>query len=722
MNKKRIISILLVIVLCIPHTTLKARAEDEEKEFIPIYTIEDLVGINNDPSGNYILMNDIDMTEETATGGSWDTGHGWTPLNEFSGKFDGNGHRINGMHMYGDLSYESAGLFETVTGDIYNLGVTNVNIEGVSVTGEYYVTGIGAIAGILSGGGNISRCYVTGNISAYGSCGGIVGYFPYGYISNCYNAASVTGCGIIGRHNLLDSYALVSYCYNVGKVTREAIGEAEAYKNNYSLYEEHKEEHKDEDDDEDYDSDEKYWTVLTEAQMRTQNMYVGFDFENIWEIDANSTYPYPQLKSNRHQRVDGIEIVSKPNKTVYDQGEDVDTTGGTIKVIYEDGYDTTILMTKNLLEPYDTSETGVQKISVNYGGKVADFSITVKEIPVVGVSISGEGNTLQKGKQMKLNASVEPANATNQNVTWSTNSTGASVDASGNVKALAVGNVVVTATASNGVSAQYNISITAPCVMLMIDQTALTMYKGEQTVLHSILSPIDTTDHVTWSSSNEMIGTVGTDGTVTANSPGDVQITAKADSGVSAVCNITVKQKLDSFYIVGVVDKQYTGKKIKQEIEVTDGINQLKQDQDYEVSYTDNVDAGVAKVTITGKGYYEGSLVKDFNIFGKSKTDGASNASNDIEKVKITKIVNIKKKKIQVKFKDVEGADGYEIRYSTKKNMSSAKTRTTSNNKYILSSMKRKRYYIQVRAYYYGESSQKIYGSWSAKKSVKVKR
>ena len=49
--------------------------------YTPIRTIEDLYGINNDLSGNYILMNDIDMTEDTAPGGDWDiNGTGWEPI------------------------------------------------------------------------------------------------------------------------------------------------------------------------------------------------------------------------------------------------------------------------------------------------------------------------------------------------------------------------------------------------------------------------------------------------------------------------------------------------------------------------------------------------------------------------------------------------------------------------------------------------------------------
>ena len=49
------------------------------------------------------LTEDIDLTEYTKEGGIFDTGNGWTPINNFTGTFDRNEHRIIGMHIYGDL-------------------------------------------------------------------------------------------------------------------------------------------------------------------------------------------------------------------------------------------------------------------------------------------------------------------------------------------------------------------------------------------------------------------------------------------------------------------------------------------------------------------------------------------------------------------------------------------------------------------------------------------
>ena len=52
--------------------------------------------------------------------------------------------------------------------------------------------------------------------------------------------------------------------------------------------------------------------------------------------------------------------------------------------------------------------------------------------------------------------------------------------------------------------------------------------------------------------------------------------------------------------------------------------------------------------------------------------------------------------------------------------MGSSKTKTTTKTKYTLTSLKKKKkYYIQVRAFGYDSSYKKVYGKWS--KTVKVK-
>lgn len=88
-------------------------------------------------------------------------------------------------------------------------------------------------------------------------------------------------------------------------------------------------------------------------------------------------------------------------------------------------------------------------------------------------------------------------------------------------------------------------------------------------------------------------------------------------------------------------------------------------------------------------------------------------------RVTLKKVKALKGGKIKVTYKKATGAAGYQIQYSTKKNMKSAKKKTTKKTSYTIKKLKKgKRYYVRVRAYNKGK---KAYGDWSKKKSVKAK-
>ncbi len=68
------------------------------------------------------------------------------------------------------------------------------------------------------------------------------------------------------------------------------------------------------------------------------------------------------------------------------------------------------------------------------------------------------------------------------------------------------------------------------------------------------------------------------------------------------------------------------------------------------------------------------------------------------------------------------GATGYQIQISRSKSMSSVKNYfTTKRSKGITGLSSGKTYYVRVRAYKVDSTGNKVYGSWSAKKKVKVK-
>ena len=64
----------------------------------------------------------------------------------------------------------------------------------------------------------------------------------------------------------------------------------------------------------------------------------------------------------------------------------------------------------------------------------------------------------------------------------------------------------------------------------------------------------------------------------------------------------------------GIVDKTYTGSKLKQSLKISLGSDKLKEGTDYKVAYSGNVNVGTATMVITGIGNYVGKLEKTFRI------------------------------------------------------------------------------------------------------------
>lgn len=94
-----------------------------------------------------------------------------------------------------------------------------------------------------------------------------------------------------------------------------------------------------------------------------------------------------------------------------------------------------------------------------------------------------------------------------------------------------------------------------------------------------------------------------------------------------------------------------------------------------------------------------------------------------VNKAAISKVTNASGLKMTVAIKKVSGAKGYQIQYSTKSNMKSAKTTSISGTKKTIPKLtKGKKYYVQVRAYKIDSSGKKVYGAWSSPKSVIIKK
>ena len=173
--------------------------------------------------------------------------------------------------------------------------------------------------------------------------------------------------------------------------------------------------------------------------------------------------------------------------------------------------------------------------------------VTVESISISPLSIS-----LERDKTYQLQAEVTPKEATEKKVSWSSSDTQvATVSENGLVTGVNRGTATVTATAG-GKSATCQVTVTWEVQSVTVSPATLTMTKvGETVQLTATVAPEGAGEAV-WSSSDEAVATVSSEGLVTAVGQGNAIITATAGEK-TATCEVTVE-----ISIVEVEDGQAT--------------------------------------------------------------------------------------------------------------------------------------------------------------------
>lgn len=97
------------------------------------------------------------------------------------------------------------------------------------------------------------------------------------------------------------------------------------------------------------------------------------------------------------------------------------------------------------------------------------------------------------------------------------------------------------------------------------------------------------------------------------------------------------------------------------------------------------------------------------------------NTISPVNRVKISKVKTYGTKKIYLKWKNVDGADGYEVIISSKKSFKNGRTyNITGKNSHKIKKLKAKTYYVKVRAYTVDSAGNKTYGEYSETKTISV--
>ena len=184
-------------------------------------------------------------------------------------------------------------------------------------------------------------------------------------------------------------------------------------------------------------------------------------------------------------------------------------------------------------------EVGSATITAKAGDKTATCTITVVVTPVTSVTLDKVSASLKAGETVTLTATVNPSDATDKTVTWSTSDAAVAMVSNGVVTAVKVGVATITAKAGDKTATCAITVVPTPVTSVTLDQTAASLKIGETVTLTATVNPDDATDKtVTWSTSDESIATV-VNGVVTAMNVGTATITAKAGD-ITATCVVTV--------------------------------------------------------------------------------------------------------------------------------------------------------------------------------------
>lgn len=157
-----------------------------------VSTYSELNAIRNNPGANFIQTNDIVIPENAV----------WTPVNNFTGNYNGNGYTIDGLKVA--ISNKTNDIYAAFiinnSGYIHDVEFNNCSVsayaEIISTISTYKSYSSYASCIVSNNNGTIERCGVSGYISSSSGlnaayCGGLV-LNNQGNIASCYNKCRVS--------------------------------------------------------------------------------------------------------------------------------------------------------------------------------------------------------------------------------------------------------------------------------------------------------------------------------------------------------------------------------------------------------------------------------------------------------------------------------------------------------------------------------------------------
>lgn len=307
---------------------------------------------------------------------------------------------IVGYNSFGDVS--DCFNIGRIEGKNYVAGIAGNNcgpLESCYNTGS--VSGINEVGGVAGfNRGNVNKTCNTGTVSGRIDVSGIAGYVYEGELKNSYNTGTISGNNYVGGVvAFLDDGSVIN-TYNCGSVKAEkekyggVCGKlfSGTVTNSYFLK---------------FSPIVPIGTVgigLTDAQMKQQNWFVGFDFIDVWQIDPNAAYKYPTLRDMFSPLFAPSGIQLNKTKLNLKVGETGTLTASVLpaetqnKGVIWSSSKTDVATVQNGVVTAKKAGTATITARTEVGGYIATCNVTVTAEPVYKI-------TLKSGSSYKLNSS-----------------------------------------------------------------------------------------------------------------------------------------------------------------------------------------------------------------------------------------------------------------------------------------------------------------------------
>lgn len=390
----------------------------------------------------------------------------------------------------------------------------------------------------------------------------------------------------------------------------------------------------------------QYMTNVLAPYSEAKSIYNGYKNSGLLELPR--TFIIPIYNNMPALAVDNPNInkndFSQDNSKVYCNGNNVNIRTGPstsyeiITAVNSQYKMTRILKGKQNGERWD-------KVVLENGIVGYIYQTYVTETPAVEIQkidISIDTTTMQKGETKQLKISIEPKEAENHKVEYtSSNSNIVTVDEKGKLQAIRSGSAIITVKASeNNVQNQIEINVHSKVTAITLDQNEIYMQVGDVFQINAYIEPDDATNpSFAYKSSNPQIAEIQQRGVITAKQIGETYITAVSNENpeIKAKCKVFVVRKMEdseihfdssltinSLEISGINYKQNTVAYIKDkittdlEIEVVNHKNQILQDNE-------RIGTG-SKIRVKE----DGKILREYQIilYGDANGDGKINSTD----------------------------------------------------------------------------------------------